>query len=403
MAAGRGAVLALVAAAFPTAHACSDALGCSLNGDCVSGRCTCAPQWEGTACERLRFSDPMDWATGYKVEANASWGGNSVYHDGMYHMFVAHMMNGCGLDDYGTNSAIARVTSKNVNGPFEFQEIAIPAYAHNPTVRALPDGSGYVLYFIGGSRSVPKDCANVSASAPPVDPRVHFVSGAVPNGTVGSDISVAYASSVYGPWAVKQVLFDAASAAGTKYLQGGFTNPSPHFRPDGSVTLALQGGKIGGHWEMIGVARAAAWDGVFSILTAEPVIPFVPVVCIAGMGEDPFLWEDARGWHILIHGMCPSGFINAVHAYSNDDCKTWHVNLIPPYSYLVPTTRGEHFFWRVERPQLAFARYDNATGHAEAPLALYNGVCDSPTCLLTPGAKRLDWRTWTTARLINQA
>ena len=29
--------------------------------------------------------------------------------------------------------------------------------------------------------------------------------------------------------------------------------------------------------------------------------------CVAGTGEDPFLWRSARGWHMLYHGMCPSG------------------------------------------------------------------------------------------------
>merc|ERR1711907_423820 len=89
------------------------------------------------------------------------------------------------------------------------------------------------------------------------------------------------------------------------------TNPSPHIEIDGSVTMALQRefrpneGKA-----LIGVARAETWRGPFTMITETPV-ESEHFYCVAGTGEDPFLWKTRRGYHMMYHGMCPSGFLEA--------------------------------------------------------------------------------------------
>ena len=68
-----------------------------------------------------------------------------------------------------------------------------------------------------------------------------------------------------------------------------------------------------------GVARAAAFDAPYTMITLQPVKPeewSAPRArahthsvlmhmhcrfCVAGTGEDPFLWRSARGWHMLYH------------------------------------------------------------------------------------------------------
>ena len=45
-----------------------------------------------------------DYTKGYHNLSAASWGGNILYENGTYHLFVAEMVNNCGLDKYGTNS-----------------------------------------------------------------------------------------------------------------------------------------------------------------------------------------------------------------------------------------------------------------------------------------------------------
>eukprot|EP01060_Flectonema_neradi_P009249 TRINITY_DN16605_c0_g1_i1.p1 TRINITY_DN16605_c0_g1~~TRINITY_DN16605_c0_g1_i1.p1 ORF type:complete len:403 (+),score=59.40 TRINITY_DN16605_c0_g1_i1:52-1209(+) len=367
---------------------CKDSMDCGLNGKCLGDKCHCRPPWIGEHCQELDIL-PLDEGTGYHIRGNASWGGNVVFADGKYHLFAAEMANSCGLNDYGTNSQIIRAESTTPNGPFTFSQVVFIPFAHNPTIRQAPDGS-FLIYFIGGSRSTPKNCSSPSDNfAPNISP-------------IQSGISVARSNSVYGPWDTKPVFFDEKSVNNSKWLQQGFTNPSPHIFPNGTVTLAFQAQPIGKHYELIGVARAASWDTPYVLLTGVPVVKNDPDLCVAGMGEDPFLWQDDMGWHMLIHGMCPSGFINAVYVYSNDDCMTWRKSPIPPYSYDVKTTTGSRFFWRVERPQLAFSSYDSVTGFAVNATTLFNGVCDREDCLDNPGKRpNLNWQTWTIARVLN--
>ena len=102
--------------------------------------------------------------------------------------------------------------------------------------------------------------------------------------------------------------------------------------------------------------------------------------------------------------MCYAPF-NSKLAYSADGIH-WHVNeMVEPYSYIVEfkdekkensnSTRSD-IFWRVERPQLVFAKvYSNLT--LADPIALFNGVCnDGVACL--DGSSKVILKTWTLAR-----
>ena len=124
----------------------------------------------------------------------ASWGGNAVYSGGLWHAFVAQMWDNCTLNSYGSNSGIVRVTSPNAGGPFTYADVVIQPFAHNPTVRELPGGEGYVLFMIGGSPSTPTNCVGDDGGA-----------GRATSGPVSADpnagsISVSWSATVYGPW-----------------------------------------------------------------------------------------------------------------------------------------------------------------------------------------------------------
>eukprot|EP00051_Salpingoeca_urceolata_P010075 m.122752 g.122752 ORF g.122752 m.122752 type:complete len:130 (-) comp16574_c0_seq3:101-490(-) len=70
---------------------CASQLDCSLNGDCVGGRCHCDAAWAAAPqCDVLAI-EPMDVSTGYHNATYASWGGNVVFADGLYHLFVAQV------------------------------------------------------------------------------------------------------------------------------------------------------------------------------------------------------------------------------------------------------------------------------------------------------------------------
>ena len=364
---------------------------CSLNGVCdgARGACVCGAGWRGASCGELAVVAGSA-ALGYHnmtPGVGASWGANAVFAEGAWHAFVAEMTHNCTLNDYGSNSRIIRATSTTgPAGPYAFAEVVVAPFAHNPTVRALPDGS-FVLFMIGGTPATERNCSSSSSSSS----SSAGISRARASSATDDDpsgIAVSWAPRVTGPWsAPRRVEFSHYN--GTQ-LNCSFTNPSPHVLANGSVLLAFQGGYChsiipGVGEENIGVALAPAWGGVYALLTGRPVVQ-PPPWCVAGLGEDPFLWQDGAGhFHMLIHGMCYAPF-NAIHAFSRDGA-AWALASAPPYAYQVNYTDAQgQLFWRVERPQLLFA----ADG---APTTLVNGVCgDGIACLETPG------KTWTLAR-----
>jgi hypothetical protein len=265
---------------------------------------------------------------------------------------------------------IIRAEAATAEGPFAYAETVVAPFAHNPTIRTLPSG-GFVLFFIGGSPSVPTNCSHGQQPT----------AAAAAAAPVGGEIHAIYAPTVHGPWTVPhQIAFDDGVNASASVWTGGGYNPSPSIDLDGTVTLALQRAyRASPGKELLGVARANSWRGPYKMITTRPVQPERPW-CVAGTGEDPFLWRDTRGMHMLYHGMCPSGFLEAHYAFSSDDGVTWTVSPRQAYSYDVPFINGSsHLFARVERPQLAFAN-----GSGSAPTHLLNGVCQggSPLAIL---------------------
>jgi hypothetical protein len=355
---------------------CSTDDDCSLLGDCVGGSCVCDTGWGGTSCSALTVV-PGPRALGYHNETpgvGASWGANAIFVDGLWHAFVAEMTHNCTLNAYGSNSQIIHATAPSLDVPFVKAGVAVAPFAHNPTVRALPEGAGFLLYMIGGSSSVQKNCGSNSTRRAANDP--------------GTSVAVAFSTSVWGPWGTPQPL-QYANWNGSTLLDCGFTNPSPTILANGSVLLAFQAGYChsvipGVGEEMLGVAIAPSWDAVYTLVKKEPILPVPGFWCVAGLAEDPFLWQTRRGFALLAHGMCYAIF-NAVLAVSRDGV-AWRQVAAAPYSYEVSYIDAPaDVFWRVERPQLVF--------NGSIPVALMNGVCgDGIACLENPG------KTWTLLR-----
>ena len=441
---------------------CESDLDCFNNGDCVSGVCHCDAAWNASEhCDVLNFDiSHTDPRSGYHNASEASWGGNALFdaNTGTYHLFAAQMANGCGLGHWGTNSQIIRAESPNATGPFVFKEVVLQPFAHNPTARLLPDNQGVVIYFIGSgdeSKDAIVNCSNtttadftkkvsknsigrlsssISSSSSSVSIRSHrssssgssSSSGDISSGSsstnsstfVGSIHAIYSAKGLFCPWSDPVAIPFVEDAAWGQSV----TNPSPYIDEDGTVTLALQRGfNDNPGKELIGVARATSWRGPFRMLTPHPIEP-EHWYCVAGTGEDPFLWKTQRGWHMLYHGMCPSGFLESHYATapfnstfssfqgvaddasssrsrssgSGSDAWEWIVSPRQTYPYEFKySDRTSRFFSRVERPQLVF---DGTTGE---PVTLLNGVCDGSTigdldeCLF-----KQDGMTWTGSRTL---
>jgi len=118
------------------------------------------------------------------------------------------------------------------------------------------------------------------------------------NDTFTTSIYVTWSSSIRGPWpAPVPVVFNGTSPQ----LGEGRYNPSPHFLDNGGVFLAFNGGPANEAKELPGLSYSPPrpnnsdtppWVGPFELVgDGKPVFPDHPW-CLAGSGEDPFLWQD---------------------------------------------------------------------------------------------------------------
>jgi hypothetical protein len=377
---------------------CASDMDCSLNGHCQpDGVCVCLPGWRSPQCAVLNII-PTPFKAGYHNDSYASWGGNALYDpiDGLWHMFVAEMVNHCTLNDWGVASQIIRATSASHEGPFAFADVVVAPFAHNPTVRQLPDGSGFVLFMIGGVPIEPVNCTTSRSSSNIMAKKgLRSPKAVTPKGAGGS-IRVSFAPRLSGPWTAP-ALVNFSGVNATSWIGCGYTNPSPLILPNGTVMLAFQGGPCKDpspfDVEMLGVAAAPSWNATFKVLNGGQPIVLPEWYCLAGFGEDPFLWYSAASdaFHMLVHGMCFAAF-DSRHLFSKDGV-SWTLSPHMPYSYAVNySDAGSALYWRVERPQLIF---DRRLPYGERPVALTNGVCgDGVECLSNPGM------TWTLLRNI---
>ena len=122
---------------------CTDSAHCSLNGDCIDGVCKCDQAWDATPdCSMLSLV-PTSKNAGYQNKTGISWGGYPILDEktGEWNLMVSEMQYGCNLGHWTQASAIVRATSRKVEGPYVHQEIVIPPFAHDATIRRANDGN----------------------------------------------------------------------------------------------------------------------------------------------------------------------------------------------------------------------------------------------------------------------
>src|SRR5581483_2288784 len=157
---------------------------------------TTSPSQETAAFKSMRdFIQPAVKNGGFAMEGQFIWCSSVIKVGDTYHMFASRWPAKFGLAGWTTYSECVRATSKQLLGPYTFQEVVLQkrpgkwdkARVHN--VKIVKDGDKFVLYYIS--------TANLTGYA--------------------------VADSVTGPWT-------RSDEAVMK-----FSNPAPLVRPDGSI------------------------------------------------------------------------------------------------------------------------------------------------------------------------
>ena len=179
---------------------------------------------------------PLDG--GFALEDFWVWCGSVVRDaDGRYHMFASRWLRSLSfLPHWVTNSEIVRASSDTPAGPYQFEEVVLPArgaqfwdgcMTHNPTIHR--SGDTYLLFYVGTTYDEPMP----TPEAPQRwgSPLVMQVMQARANQRIG----LATAPSPLGPWTRRDTPILAPRPDQWDALIT--SNPAPCVLEDGSVLL----------------------------------------------------------------------------------------------------------------------------------------------------------------------
>ena len=209
-----------------------------------------------------------------------------------YHAFVDVVAGGCGLGSWATNSEVWHAVSASPQGPFQRKERVLPTFASNPQLTRAPDGT-YLLFTIGAELSAEQTQNCTPGATHPA-----------PSRYAGNATNLHTSKSLNGPWV------RVRGSHGSPVLLAGFTNPTAHVLPNGTVVVLgiPQGCCTCDDGGCLHAATAPTWAGPYTIHAARGLFGW------PNQGghqpndrefvfEDPFLWwsPDRRRWNLLVH------------------------------------------------------------------------------------------------------
>lgn len=291
---------------------------------------------------------------GFRMEGYWVWCGSVVQgEDGRFHMFASRWPKWLPMHPgWLVASEIVRAAADTPEGPYEFQEVVLPARGaeywdgrstHNPHIKKI--GGTYVLYYMGSTHPFadvkPDEAYGLD------DPRCI---AARANKRVG----IATSRSVIGPWERRDApILPTRPGKFDSFLT---SNPAPCVHEDGSILLIYKARKYEGHTHgqmTIGVAGADSFEGPYRVLSDEPVFPPERFNI-----EDPFIWKTENGYELIAKDMegtlCGEKHAG-IHACSADG-RSWRLFEQPKaYSRRVTWDDGEvQLMGNLERPFLLF-------------------------------------------------
>ncbi|MEG2514403.1 MAG: glycoside hydrolase family protein, partial [Bacteroidaceae bacterium] len=232
----------------------------------------------------------------FESEGYWVWGSSVVKgEDNLYHMFVSRFPKTLPFHPgWMIASEIVHAVSAVPQGPYKFSDIALSdrgaqywdgKSSHNP--RILKHNHKYYLIYMGSTH--PFD-----------NPRSEQLTLDSPWCTIGranKRVGLAIADTPYGPW--KRLDEPILKTKPNTFYSFLTSNPSPVIQEDGSVMMIFKGRHYIDykHSDMsLGIAYAPSVEGPYQVLNDDK-----PIFQVDGQGEaeDPFLWKDKEGYHVI--------------------------------------------------------------------------------------------------------
>ena len=327
--------------------------------------------------------EPAHTVHGFQMDGYWVWCGSAIRaDDGIYHLFAARWPKSYPFfEGYISHSHIVRATSPTPEGPYEFQEVVLPArgeefwdgqMTHNPQIVRYHDR--YYLFYIG---------ATYPGRQPSPEEHLDWVEHTRKRAYASIRIGVATSDSLEGPWQRRNdpILLPRPG----KWDGTVVTNPAVCIRPDGGVYLYYRSNTPDGL--RIGVASADNPTGPYTRVSDDPVLRFE-----RGYVEDPFVWYNGSEYELIAKDITGEicGEVHAgIHAVSPDGVR-WQLTDPPKaYSREVEWEDGSRTVQgSLERPQLLF--------HEGRPTHLFAATADGP------GGFRNASNTWNTVLRIRE-
>ena len=276
------------------------------------------------------------------------WGASPIKDDrGNYHLYYSRWKKEYGFSAWVTHSEIAHAVSRDLFGPYEFKDIALPERGesfwdghttHNPTIHKW--NGKYYLYYMGnrGDRKRTENELNWTHRN-------------------NQRIGVAVSSSPNGPWKRFDTPLIDVSPDTTASDALAVCNPSVIQRPDGKFLMV---------YKAIAQKMPLPFGGPVVHLTAvsdSPLGPFkknmTPVFSTEDSffaAEDPYIWYQNKRYYAIVKDM-KGKFTHkgqSLALFTSSDGEDWKVAAHTLVSELVLNWEGNRrdTIDRLERPQL---------------------------------------------------
>ena len=294
---------------------------------------------------------------GFKMDGYWIWCGSVIKgEDGYYHMFASRWDKKYPFHPgWMIASEIVRAKSKTPEGPFIFEEVVLAARGaqywdgratHNPSITKF--GNEYVLYYMGTTHPfndpIPE---NLDLNSPET-----IVSRS------NKRIGIATSKSINGPW--KRLDSPILETKPNTFYSFLTSNPAPFINNDGSAYLIFKGRSYLKKFpyqsiQKIGIAKAKHYLDKYEVQNNEHTIFDSNSI---GEVEDPYLWIDDNGFHLLVKdmGIKLSGEHHAGILLHSPDGIDWKLDNNPKaYSRTLKLLNNESItMGQLERPFILF-------------------------------------------------